>query len=83
MSNCVTHSHACDCREERFKKIEEQLREAREVISFYAHKRNWYQNMGSVIREGASHPNLSQDLDADFIGGRRAREFMSKWKEGV
>ena len=34
--NCVTHNHACDCREEKFAKIEaenKRLREALEAIA--------------------------------------------------
>ena len=29
---CVTHHHACDCREERFRQTEAQLAEARRLL---------------------------------------------------
>lgn len=31
-NNCITHHHACDCREAYFKRIEEWALEAREVL---------------------------------------------------
>lgn len=31
-SNCTTHSHACDCREEKFKRTKQALQKAVEYI---------------------------------------------------
>ena len=32
MKNCVTHHHACDCREDKFKKLEEKNKKLRECL---------------------------------------------------
>lgn len=34
--NCVTHSFACDCREEKFRKLEEENEILREAVRHYA-----------------------------------------------
>jgi hypothetical protein len=34
--NCVTHFHACDCREEKFKKLEEENAELQAKIKQFA-----------------------------------------------
>ena len=33
MRNCITHHHACDCREEKFRKLEAAMAEAKRGFS--------------------------------------------------
>jgi len=43
MRNCVTHHFACDCREDKFKKLEEENKKLREALEFYADRDNWWE----------------------------------------
>lgn len=72
---CVTHHHACDCREHKFKQLELQLKEANEVAEFYAKKSSWSRGEEAFdvcISDSEGWP-VSR-------GGTRARAYLKKWE---
>lgn len=64
---CVTHHNACECREEKFKQLELQLKEANAVAEFYG-KTRLYVNVG---------------CEAELLDdkGNKARAYLKKWEE--
>ena len=64
---CITHHHACDCREAHFKRLEERLRAAEAVLEKEAFIRGAnpdYFNMG----------RLHAERDELFYAWRRVRD---------
>lgn len=89
---CVTHHLACDCREEKFKQLESQLKEANEALSWYADEKNWMTTRKDELHEArmtiaqdpdsfgvCSEPGLASTLL--LIGGKRARAYLKKWEK--
>ena len=38
MKRCVTHHYACECREKKFRALEKELAEARQIVNTERHK---------------------------------------------
>lgn len=52
---CTTHHHACDCREEKFKALDSENAELREVLAFYADPQSYGINGGNFHRVASDH----------------------------
>ena len=59
MTKCTTHHHACDCREAKFKELEQQLAEREQTIYLLSKQQDMVQQQNKVLRE-----ILSQAHDA-------------------
>ena len=50
MRECVTHHYACDCREEKFKEMENKLKEALSIIEELKASNDFYANVNNYKR---------------------------------
>lgn len=69
MRTCVTHHHACDCREEKFRKMEAALAEARRGLEFYLNA-EW-------IHFSKTNGNTKTSWGSTGHGGKTARTTLS------
>lgn len=68
---CVTHHHACECREEKFKQLEAQIKEANEVAEFYGGT-----DCYAVVTADGQVDGFSEEEP-----GQRARAYLKKWEK--
>ena len=68
MRNCITHHHACDCREEKFKKLEAALAEVRKGLELLAYDLGDWEEMAHL-----SHTTLAA-IDATLSEDERKEE---------
>lgn len=86
-SECVTHHLACDCREEKFKQLEAQLKEANEIAEFYASGKHfeWLGKDDFAPENPSGEPENIEcggDDDNQFTleNGGLALAYLMKWK---
>ena len=61
---------------EKIKKLEERLKEAENVLVFYANKENWIESNDPYY---PTHTTITTgDWETDEYGGKRAREYFKK-----
>ena len=76
--------HPCDIcskvyfsQQEKISELEKQVEEAERVIAFYGDENNWGWGIGQkdliVIRDDSS-----ETIKDHYIGGKRAREYLTK-----
>ena len=76
----------------RIKELETQLKEANEVLSWYADEKNWMTTRKDELHE--ARMTIAQDPDSFgvwsetglastllLIGGKRARAYLKKWEK--
>ena len=86
MKNCTTHSHACDCREEYFRNLEEVNKVLREAVEFYAALKSYsmddYQGVSGEMRSYCIlYGDKDEINDVTSYAGRRARKALAKADE--
>lgn len=86
-----TYKVAIQNPEARIKELEAQLKEANEALSWYADEKNWMTTHKDELHE--ARMTIAQDAESFgvchspglvstllLIGGKRAREYVRKWK---
>lgn len=71
---------------EREQELLERLREAEEVLGFYADTQNWAADSRVDCSTDAFFLEIYKDeseIDGDMFGGKRAREYFEKHKESA
>ena len=78
---------------ERIKQLETQLKEANEVAEFYGDEKNWmttrkdelHEARMTIIQDPESFGQYDESWNVStllLIGGKRARQYIQKWKVG-
>lgn len=74
-------AEAYDAAKNRIKYLEAQLAEANAVAEYYSQDRNWHRRFAYACDVDDEDLHWSKDRVMD-IGGKRARQYLEKWKVG-
>lgn len=66
---------------DKIKSLEARLKEAEEVLGFYADEKSWESDEYSSYKELINSSDIENNfkLNRGYVGGKRARKYQNKW----